>query len=57
MVISLIFDFWQKILGMKIFELFNHDVNVSGGLLESECSQLLKDFFKELREVDKAKKL
>lgn len=37
--------------------LFNHDVNVAGGLLEGECSQLLKDFFKELRKVDKAKKL
>jgi len=37
--------------------LFNHNVNVAGGLLESECSQLLKDFFLELRKVDKAKKL
>ena len=37
--------------------LFNHDVNVTGGLLNSECSQLLKEFFKELRKVDKAKKL
>ena len=44
---------------VELFEhgLFNHNVNVSGGLLERECSQLLKDFFKELRKVDKAKKL
>jgi len=37
--------------------LFNHNVNFAGGLLESECSQLLKDFFSELRKVDKVKKL
>ena len=36
---------------------FNHDVNVYGGLLESESSQLLKEFFSDLRKVDKAKKL
>jgi len=44
---------------LQLFEpgLFNHNVNVAGGLLESECSQLLKDFFKELRKVDKTKKL
>ncbi len=37
--------------------LFNHDVNVVGGVLESECSQLLKDFFSELRKVDNGKKI
>jgi len=44
---------------VQLFEpgLFNHNVNVSGGLLESECSQLLKKFFSELRKVDKAKKI
>ena len=44
---------------LQLFEpgLFNYNVNVAGGLLESECSQLLKDFFKELRKVDKVKKL
>ena len=44
---------------VQLFEpgLFNHNVNVTGGLLESECGQLLKDFFSELRKVDKAKKL
>ena len=36
---------------------FNHNVNINGGLLESECAQLLKDFFSELRKVDKAKKI
>lgn len=28
---------------------FNHQVNVIGGILEKESSQLLKDFFKQLR--------
>lgn len=29
---------------------FNHHPNVVGGILESECSDILKKFFKELRE-------
>lgn len=33
--------------------LFNHDVNVEGGKLEEECSSLLKNFFKNLRELKK----
>ena len=32
---------------------FNHNVNVVGHILESECAQLLKDFFTELRNIDK----
>ena len=28
---------------------FNHHVDVTYGILESQCSQILKDFFKELR--------
>jgi len=28
---------------------FNHSVNVSYGILEDECSTLIKDFFKNLR--------
>ena len=35
---------------INIFDVkFNHNVNISGGLLENECSKLIKDFFKELR--------
>lgn len=35
---------------INIFDVkFNHDVNISGGLLEDECSNLIKNFFKELR--------
>ena len=29
--------------------MFNHDTAVFGGVLEAECSALLKDFFKSLR--------
>lgn len=29
---------------------FNHKVNVLGGLMEEECSRIIKDFFKELRQ-------
>lgn len=31
-------------------ERFNHKVEVESGILEEECSKILKDFFKELRE-------
>ena len=35
---------------VNIFDVkFNHNVDISGGLLEEECSTLIKDFFKELR--------
>ncbi len=29
---------------------FNHKVNVVGGVMEEECSRIIKDFFKELRQ-------
>ena len=29
---------------------FNHKVNVIGGVMENECSRIIKDFFKELRQ-------
>ena len=29
---------------------FNHKVNVVGGIMEDECSRIIKDFFKELRQ-------
>lgn len=28
---------------------FNHSVNIIGGILENECSNMIKDFFKDLR--------
>lgn len=36
--------------------MFNHDVNVEGGHMVDECSELLKDFFKILREKKKEEK-
>ena len=36
--------------------MFNHDVNVTGGVMEKECSELLSSFFKKLREQKKADK-
>ena len=42
----------------NLFEkgIFNHDVNVTGGIMEKECAQILSDFFKELREKKKKSK-
>lgn len=34
---------------------FNHQVNVDTGVLEEECSGMLKDFFKDLRKKKSAK--
>ena len=36
-------------------EKFNHHVNVQGGILEKECSDILKSFFQNMR-VDKKNK-
>lgn len=33
--------------------LFNHDVNVHGGVMEEECAAILTNFFKELRKKKK----
>ena len=35
---------------------FNHQVNVIRGVMEEECSQILQDFFKELRVRNKEEK-
>lgn len=35
---------------------FNHQVSVTYGVLEEECSTMLKDFFKALRQRDAARK-
>ena len=36
--------------------LLNHTVEVTGGILERECSEVLTSFFSEMREREKAKK-
>lgn len=40
---------------INLFEenLFNHNVNVTGGLMEDECSKIISDFFKKLRLIKK----
>ncbi len=35
---------------------FNHKVEALGGYMQEECSKLLSDFFKELREIKKKSK-
>mgnify|MGYP000458936529 CR=1 FL=1 len=37
-------------------EQFNHQVEVTRGVLQEECSQMLSGFFKELREIKKQQK-
>ena len=39
-----------SILNLLQMEQFNHQVDVERGILEEECSKMLKEFFKELRE-------
>nr|CAH7717626.1 unnamed protein product [Callosobruchus chinensis] len=37
--------------GAKIFQFCSHILEVYGGILETECSFLLKDFFLKLRDI------
>lgn len=37
-------------------ERFNHNINVTTGIMEEECSKLMKDFFISLRARNKRKK-
>ncbi len=40
---------------MNIFDYkFNHTVDIKGGILEEECSNLMKEFFKEIRTKNKS---
>jgi tRNA(adenine34) deaminase len=36
-------------------EKLNHNVNIEYGILQEECSQILKDFFKNLRRTKEQK--
>ena len=42
-----------SILNLLDMPEFNHQVELTTGVLEVECSQMMKSFFKELREVKK----
>ena len=45
-----------SILNLLQMPEFNHQVELETGVLEEECSQMMKDFFRELREAKKTKK-
>ena len=45
-----------SILNLLRMEEFNHQAEVTTGVLEKECSQMMKAFFKELRKTKKEKK-
>lgn len=44
-----------SILNLLEMEQFNHQVKVTRGVMEKECSQMLTNFFKKLREKKKRK--
>ncbi len=46
-----------SVINLLNMEEFNHQVDLTTGVLEEECSQLMKQFFKELRERKKKEKL
>lgn len=46
-----------SILNLLEMEQFNHQVEVERGILEEECSQMMTEFFKELREEKKLMKM
>ena len=45
-----------SILNLLDIQAFNHQADLTTGVLEEECSQLMKQFFRELREARKMKK-
>ena len=45
-----------SILNMLEMKEFNHQAELTTGILEEECSIMMKQFFKELREKQKKKK-
>ena len=45
-----------SVLNILQIDKFNHQVEIERGILEEECSQMLSDFFKELRRRKKGDK-
>ena len=45
-----------SILNLLEMQEFNHQAELTTGVLEEECSSMMKQFFKELREKQKKKK-
>ena len=46
-----------SVLNLLEVEGFNHKVKITRGVLEEECSAMLSDFFRELREKKKRLKM
>ena len=46
-----------SVLNLLEVDGFNHKVKITRGVLEEECSAMLSDFFKELREKKKQRKM
>ena len=46
-----------SVLNILQMEEFNHQAIVRRGILENECSQILKEFFKDLRQRNKEEKI
>lgn len=46
-----------SILNLLDVQEFNHQVQLTTGVLEEECSSIMKDFFRELRKRQKMKKI
>ena len=45
-----------SVLNLLQMVAFNHQVEIEKGVLEEECSMMLSDFFRELREKKKREK-
>ena len=45
-----------SVINLLDMEGFNHRVKITKGVLEKECSEMLTNFFKEMREREKKKK-
>ena len=45
-----------SVLNLLQIPSFNHQVEIERGVLEEECSQMLSDFFRNLREKKKREK-
>lgn len=46
-----------SVLNMLEMDGFNHQVKVSRGICQKECSEMLTEFFRELREKKKKQKM
>lgn len=46
-----------SVLNLLEVQEFNHQVTITRGILEEECSQMMSNFFRRLREMKKEKKL